>query len=574
MLVKRLSASLLALTLILGAGAPTVDNVLFEDNILVSAVSDEDGELISGDYKYTILDDGTAEITAFSGNDENVEIPQELDGKTVVSIAKNAFANCNNIKSVKMPDTITKIGGGAFSGCEKLENIELSKNLNRISGTIDVTYGDGGAGAFSNCTSLKSIVIPNSCTEIGNSTFAGCTNLTSVTLPDNEHCVLDGWAFFNCFALKEVYLPKGIEFYIDGYFSDYSPVGPMVNYSYEENKSVIDTVYTVASDNPYTGIQDGIIFDKKNGHIIAIYPDVKTLKVPSGIKEFGEYGYCAVTTYVDQIEEIVLPDTATKIVDDISRLFDSLKKITIPKSVNKIDDGTLGFKYDDNYNLVVNKNFVIRCYKNSAAYDYAVKNNIKYELIDADNKTPGNVIAQKYTSTTNAVRINWNKVSGASGYRVYKYNTSTKKWDKVKDVSADTLTYKFTGLKAGTTYKYKVKAYTKSGGQTVWGNASSTITTATKPAKPAITKASKSASAVRLYWNKVSGASGYKLQQYDNASKKWKTVKLISASSTNYKVTGLKSNTAYKFRLQAYKSAGGQKTYSAWSATKKATTKK
>ncbi|MCD8095725.1 MAG: fibronectin type III domain-containing protein, partial [Ruminococcus sp.] len=185
-------------------------------------------------------------------------------------------------------------------------------------------------------------------------------------------------------------------------------------------------------------------------------------------------------------------------------------------------------------------------------------------------------VKSDYTSTTSAVRINWTKVSGATGYRIYRYNTSTKTWEKVKTIkNGSTTTYKQTGLKAGTTYKYKVKAYVKYNGTNYWSTSySSTIKTSTKPSQVTIKSASKSKTAARINWNKVTGANGYQVQRYNSTTKKWVTVKTIKSGTTlTYKQTGLKKNTVYKYRVRAYRIINGKRVYGAWSESKKVTTK-
>ncbi len=54
-----------------------------------------------------------------------VEIPRIYNGKEVVGILPNAFADNKNIKSVYIPSTVTVVGEGAFFGCAKLEKIYL-----------------------------------------------------------------------------------------------------------------------------------------------------------------------------------------------------------------------------------------------------------------------------------------------------------------------------------------------------------------------------------------------------------------------------------------------------------------
>ena len=170
---------------------------------------------------------------------------------------------------------------------------------------------------------------------------------------------------------------------------------------------------------------------------------------------------------------------------------------------------------------------------------------------------PKTVVAKStYTSTTSAVRINWNTVPDVTGYKIYRYNATTKKWVAVKAIySSTTTTYKDSGLKAGTVYKYKVKAFKKVGTTFYWGSSCSTITTATKPATPTITKTAKSSTAVRLYWKSVTG-TGYKVQKYNASTKHWVTVKTIAYGTNTYKIANLKKNTSYTFRVLAYRYDG------------------
>ncbi len=58
-------------------------------------------------------------------------------------------------------------------------------------------------GAFSGCRSLTSVQLPNSITSIDNSTFSGCSSLTSITIPNNVTSIGD-WAFYNCSSLTNI----------------------------------------------------------------------------------------------------------------------------------------------------------------------------------------------------------------------------------------------------------------------------------------------------------------------------------------------------------------------------------
>jgi hypothetical protein len=256
--------------------------------------------------------------------------------------------------------------------------------------------------------------------------------------------------------------------------------------------------------------------------------------------------------------------------------------IVIPSTVGTmfLDNTFYDIEYGEKNDTYTWNEKVLICYADTWVEYSAAANGIPYTVFDADGNfatwTPK--VSTKYSSTTKAVTISWDKIDIATGYRVYRYNASKKKWENVKTISGNgNTTYTDTKLTAGTAYKYKVKTYRKvkwdKYTETSWSYASDVVTTATKPSTMKFTASSSSKTAVRLKWNKVN-ATGYKLQQYNAATKTWKTVKTLKQSETEYKITGLKKGTSYKFRIQAYKTGGAQKAFGSWSATKTVTTKK
>lgn len=65
--------------------------------------------------------------------------------------------------------------------------------------------------------------------------------------------------------------------------------------------------------------------------------------------------------------------------------------------------------------------------------------------------------------------ISWNKVNGATGYNIYKYNSTTKKYYYVKSTRSLSTTTSY-GLKKGTSTYYKVKAYRIVNGKKIYSN--------------------------------------------------------------------------------------------------------
>ena len=115
--------------------------------------------------------------------------PYAPNGSVVRYIGREAFANCTNITTVVIPDTVTIISNSAFSNCSSLTTVIIPNSVTEIRDM-----------AFQNCSSLSSIEIPNSVTSIGFGVFCGCSALNSVILPENiDYAALDSPQWFEYF---------------------------------------------------------------------------------------------------------------------------------------------------------------------------------------------------------------------------------------------------------------------------------------------------------------------------------------------------------------------------------------
>lgn len=127
-----------------------------------------------GNFEYSVLSDGTVEITSYNGSAEKVDIPAKIDGKSVTSIAQSAFSNCHSLMSINIPSSVTSIGFGAFGDCISLTSITIPFSVTSI-----------GKCAFARCADLVSITILGSVTSIEDATFMYCTSLTNITMPNS-----------------------------------------------------------------------------------------------------------------------------------------------------------------------------------------------------------------------------------------------------------------------------------------------------------------------------------------------------------------------------------------------------
>ena len=179
---------------------------------------------------------------------------------------------------------------------------------------------------------------------------------------------------------------------------------------------------------------------------------------------------------------------------------------------------------------------------------------------------PSAVTGFKTKSKTNSnIVLQWNKNTSATGYELQKWDG--KKWvDLAKLTGNATTAYTVKNLKAGTLYKYRIRAYKMYGSTAVYGAYSTTLSVRTNPSVVAGAKlGGRAADALRINWTKNTSADGYIVEMYQNG--KWARVaKITKNSTTTFRKLGLKASTVYKFRVRAYKMSGKTALYGNYSA--------
>ena len=156
----------------------------------------------------------------------------------------------------------------------------------------------------------------------------------------------------------------------------------------------------------------------------------------------------------------------------------------------------------------------------------------------------------KVKSKTNiSANLQWDKNTSASGYELQKYNGSN--WETIKTFTSNANTsFNVTGLKASTTFKFRLRAY-KTIDNVKEYSAFTYLDVNTRPYTTTGMKcSSKTNVSANLQWNKNISANGYVLDKYDGS--KWVTIKTFTSNAnTSFNVTGLKASTTFKFRLRA-----------------------
>ena len=259
----------------------------------------------------------------------------------------------------------------------------------------------------------------------------------------------------------------------------------------------------------------------------------------------------------------------------------SISSTAVKLTWNKVSNaqGYIVYKYDNSKKTWVRvakttttaNTYTVSKLSSGISYKFAVK---AYETVGGKEVTsstfptvtaitlmPAATGFKTSSVSSTAVKLTWNKVSGATGYIVYKYDTSKKTYVRVKKTTTNTASYTVTGLSSGTSYKFAVKPYKTVSGKEVTSSSFPTVTAITK--LPTVVNGTPTVgkNSVKLTWKKTTGAAGYIVYKYDNSKKTW--VRVAKTSSLNYTVKNLKSNTSYKFTVKAYKTVSGKEITSA-----------
>ena len=315
-----------------------------------------------GDFKYSVLDDGTVEITKYVGSAEKVDIPKTIDGKSVTGIGEYAFCNCTSFTSITIPDSVTSIGNDAFNGCTSLTSITIPSsvmsirtrtfkgcaNLTSITIPDSVTsigwsaFGDCasltsitipdsvtsiGIEAFYNCASITKVTIPDSVVSIGGLAFSDCTSLTSITIPDSV-TIINGFTFFDCKSLNDVNIPDGVTYVGEGAFS-----GTAICNNQTEEVKYIDK-WLVDSDNSVTdvAVKDGTVGISCGA--FSYCGQLKNISIPNSVKYVGGKAFYNCIS----LTNVVLPYGITNIGASTFSGCESLAGVTIPDSVTSIGE--------------------------------------------------------------------------------------------------------------------------------------------------------------------------------------------------------------------------------------------
>ena len=274
---------------------------------------------VTGGYLY--FDRSTGEIVDCDETVTEAAIPSVIRDKEVKRIAAYAFEDCNVLKRITIPSTVTLLSEQAFFGCGGLESIEVDKSNSAFLSEGGVLFSKDRAALYVYpCNKPDEIyTMPSSVICIYDNAFFANTRAKKIVISENTRVIGNG-AFFSCDSLEEIFVPKCVE-----------SIGYAAFSCCERLKNI-----SVAKDNPSYREIDGVVFSN-DMTILEGYPAGKTdttYVIPNGVKYIGEWAFAS----CDQLINITLPDGIVFVGASAFYECTGLKSITLPSSVSYIGD--------------------------------------------------------------------------------------------------------------------------------------------------------------------------------------------------------------------------------------------
>ncbi len=485
---------------------------------------------VEGDWQYKVIDKNTVQIVGFTGKGEECVIPENIDKKPVVSVAKGIVMNNSTIVRVTIPSTVKSFNAEAFIGCTALKEITVKSGAME---KFNIKY----------CQSLEIINLPDSVKSIGK--------------------------LENCSMLQEI---------------------------------------NVADKNATYKSEDGIVY-KANMRTLVRYPagrKASRLVLPKTLVKIADYAFYYVK---GNVKEIFVPSTVTKMgskafVESTPKLLfqaakapegcataikgmkaaysqvhlEAPKKVTSTVTEDTITltwdkvDGATGYRVYMKVNgswkrlaSIPSSTVVLKGLKKSTKYTFAIKPYAKVvsgnsSVVSFAPKYKSHATATTPSATTKitatkgsaTIKLKWSKVADADGYAIYR--KTTKGWKHYKNVTGNSITIK--GLKSYTSYTYAVKTYFKAD-KTITGKYK-TITVRTDLGKPAVTAKQNGKDVISVKWDKVNGATEYQVYYRFSDTDSWKLLKTQPGNTVDLKLTGIQPGAKVSLAIRSIRKESGK----------------
>lgn len=194
------------------------------------------------------------------------------------------------------------------------------------------------------------------------------------------------------------------------------------------------------------------------------------------------------------------------------------------------------FIYDNTVKSGIKYLYTVRGFNYVGGGDYN-KDGVAITHLDVPEATAKN--------TSKGIYLKWTKVAGAEKYRIYRQTNGSTEWKLIGTTKKNTFTDK--SAKSGTKYNYRVRA--------VAGDDMSSFAIVGRYylSTPKLTSVNNASSGIKVNWEKVKGAQGYKIYRKTSEKGNWKLIGTTTNNKKFYYVDKTAENgKTYYYSVQAY----------------------
>ena len=238
------------------------------------------------------------------------------------------YGSRSRVKSAVIAEGVTSIGESAFENCRSLTSVTIPNSVTSI-----------GWSAFFYCKSLTSVTIPDSVTSVGAYAFLGCTSLTSVTIP-NSVTSIGGCAFDECWSLTSVTIPDSVTSIGDSAFASCTS---LTSVTIPDSVTSIGGgafawctsltgIWVTEGNSHYSSDASGVLFSKDKTTLVQYPGAFAAYAIPDSVTSIGQHAFNGCRS----LTSVTIPDGVTSIGAYAFSECSSLTSVTIPDSVTSI----------------------------------------------------------------------------------------------------------------------------------------------------------------------------------------------------------------------------------------------
>ncbi|MBR1820861.1 MAG: leucine-rich repeat domain-containing protein [Clostridia bacterium] len=294
-------------------------------------------------------------MTAYNGNQTEVQMPWNVDGYVVTEVGPGAFAGNQTVRSVKLPVGVRVIRAGAFRDCVALAEVTLPSRLETIEDE-----------AFAGCQALTTVFLPDSVTELGENCFPAATVITGHAGSIAEaYAGAVGAAYHQAAVATPTPRPVSADYQYELrnggiYITSYIGTDYEVRVPAEIDGYPVRTIGLNAFSSRYEVetviLPEGLTALDKNA--FRYCPGLTRVELPSTLQTIGDHAFYL----CEGLTEIVIPEGVTEIGLRAFQGCKQLRKVTLPKSLKTISNYTF---------FECHKSLTIYAPKGSAAQKFA-----------------------------------------------------------------------------------------------------------------------------------------------------------------------------------------------------------